>query len=639
MCACEKPTNELFNRISCAEQIDPVFYSVLQLTLSLGGAIATEERRTKSALVTTEELLNMLVANEQQRAVEELRLSSSSFPCFLYADRYFVNKEAEIVEIKLRERDRRGEVDLKRLAAVEHELLEEQKNFAVLVLQFEQAQKEKAQETAEKEQLQTHLKAKEQNQRQSNEEIKSLLSKTQEQAEQILALQASLDDERGKVEVLKLAKISDAEEKQGLLFEILKLKEEKRKLTSDKQEVEAECASIARRVGGEKEALGDLEGRLAQAIHRWEEEQLLRRKAERQVEAISRQLLQMEEERCNYSSVLQQSPAGKLAPKASLSYVLALKDKEVEELSCQLQDAFDCRASLQQDIARYKGDSSTVRAEKGALLAQQADMQKELLSLRSQIEEHEDVVAGLKKQLQNANTEIQALKSRILDFEEELDRQAQKKANEGASGYCKECEERVGPSSSRDLKQQQHRRHRSWDDSTIGGIGVRKNTKNIPIMKLVRVLSGRGDNRAEESDQQQLLEALKQLTALLKSEESLKDDLPECLVIKSVLTLMHQHKSSLVLQLECLAEGGVEPVLAAMKNFQSEAKMQEASCVLLTNLAHNCETNRKRILDAGGIDAVLQAMQTFPELYGVQKRCCWALLTLAGSGSTDHLFC
>ncbi|KAL4109227.1 hypothetical protein PRIC1_000929 [Phytophthora ramorum] len=670
MCACEKPTNELFNRISCAEQIDPVFYSVLQLTLSLGGAIATEERRTKSALVTTEELLNMLVANEQQRAVEELRLSSSSFPCFLYADRYFVNKEAEIVEIKLRERDRRGEVDLKRLAAVEHELLEEQKNFAVLVLQFEQAQKEKAQETAEKEQLQTHLKAKEQSQRQSNEEIKSLLSKTQEQAEQILALQASLDDERGKVEVLKLAKISDAEEKQGLLFEILKLKEEKRKLTSDKQEVEAECASIARRVGGEKEALGDLEGRLAQAIHRWEEEQLLRRKAERQVEAISRQLLQMEEERCNYSSVLQQSPAGKLAPKASLSYVLALKDKEVEELSCQLQDAFDCRASLQQDIARYKGDSSTVRAEKGALLAQQADMQKELLSLRSQIEEHEDVVAGLKKQLQNANTEIQALKSRILDFEEELDRQAQKKANEekarklrqcltpqcdaprflvGASGYCKECEERVGPSSSRDLKQQQHRRHRSWDDSTIGGIAVRKNTKNIPIMKLVRVLSGRGDNRAEESDQQQLLEALKQLTALLKSEESLKDDLPECLVIKSVLTLMHQHKSSLVLQLECckclsvavfkhdrnrlivVAEGGVEPVLAAMKNFQSEAKMQEASCVLLTNLAHNCETNRKRILDAGGIDAVLQAMQTFPELYGVQKRCCWALLTLAGS--------
>ncbi|KAG6613406.1 serine/threonine protein kinase [Phytophthora cinnamomi] len=59
--------------------------------------------------------------------------------------------------------------------------------------------------------------------------------------------------------------------------------------------------------------------------------------------------------------------------------------------------------------------------------------------------------------------------------------------------------------------------------------------------------------------------------------------------------------------------------------------MQEAGCVLLTNLAHNCETNRRRILDGGGIDSVLQAMQTFPENPGVQKRSCWALLTLAGS--------
>lgn len=125
-------------------------------------------------------------------------------------------------------------------------------------------------------------------------------------------------------------------------------------------------------------------------------------------------------------------------------------------------------------------------------------------------------------------------------------------------------------------------------------------------MKLVRVLTGNDDTRVEDSNQQQLLEAIKQLTALLKSDENLKDDLPECLAIKSVLALMHQLKSSLVLQLECckclsvvvfnhdrnrlivVAEGGVNPVLAAMKNFQSESKMQETGCVLLTNLAHNC---------------------------------------------------
>ncbi|KAG3197976.1 hypothetical protein PC128_g6389 [Phytophthora cactorum] len=673
MCTGENPTNELFNRISCAKQIDPVFYSVLQSTLSLGGAIALENRRKVSTPVTTEDLLAMLVANEQQRAVEEQRLSSSSFSCFLYADRYFATREAEQVEIKVRERDRRGEIDLKRLSAVEKELLDEQKNFAILVLQLEQAQKEKTQELEANQRLQAQLQTSERCKRESDEEIKRLVAKNQEQGDELIALQASLDEEYRKVETLRLARISDAEEKQGLLFEILKLKEDKRKLATEKQEIEAESAAIARKVGGEKEALEDLEGRLVQAIHRWEEEQRVRRRAERQAESSSRQLLQMEEEWCKYSSVLQQSPTSKRTPQASLSYVLALKDKEIEELSRQFQEALDGQIAFQANVARLEAEWGHINEEKDTLLSQQVDAENELLTLKSQIEESEEVVAELHEQIRAADREIEGLKSRIVDFEEELERQAKKKADEekarklrqcltpqcdaprylvGASGYCKECEERTGRmSSTRDVKQQRHRRHRSWDDASIGSVAVRKNVKNIPIMKLVRVLSGGGseDPRVEGPDEQQLLEAIKQLTSMLKSDEMLKDDLPECLVIKSVLALMHQLKSSLVLQLVCcrclsvvvfnhdrnrlivVAEGGVDPVLAAMKNFPSEPKMQETSCVLLTNLAHNCETNRKRIMDAGGIDAVLQAMQTFPEHCGVQKRSCWALLTLAGS--------
>ncbi|KAE9039815.1 hypothetical protein PR001_g5255 [Phytophthora rubi] len=615
----------------------------------------------------------MLVANEQQRAVEELLLSSSSFPSFLYADRYFATKEAEQIELKLRERDRRGEVDLKRLSAVEQELLDEQKNFAVLVLQLEKAQQIGAQETKEKERLQITLEMQKKQLCERDEVVGQMRAQIQAQEEQASRLQVSLDEEHKRIVALQTSKVADAEEKQGLLFEILKLKDEKRKLTTEKQEVEAELAAIARKVGGEKESLEDLEGRLSQAIYRWEEEQRVRRKMERQVEAISRQLLEMEEERCNYSSVLRRSPTRNLAPKESLSYVLVLKDKEIRELSRQLQVALDDQISLQSDISRYEASLSFASAEKDALLAQQADVQSEVLSLSSQIKEHVGTIATLHKQLQGANTEIEMLKSRLIDFEDELDRQAKKKAEDekarkikqcltpqcdaprylvGASGYCKECEERSGraPSVS-DAKKLRHRRHRSWDDASIGGVGVRKAVKNIPIMKLVRVLTGgeNEDTRVEGADQQKLLEALKQLTSLLKSDDSLKDDLPECLVIKSVLALMHQHRNDLVLQLECcrclsvvvfnhdrnrlivVAEGGVDPVVAAMKLFQLEPKMQEASCVLLTNLAHNCETNRKRILDGGGIDAVLQAMQTFPENPGVQKRSCWALLTLAGS--------
>ncbi|ETO78626.1 serine/threonine protein kinase [Phytophthora nicotianae P1976] len=669
MCAGDKPTSELFNRISCAKQIDPVFYSVLELS----GVIATEKRRQISVPVTTEGLLAMLVANEQQRAVEEQRLSSSSFSCFLYADRYFVTREAEQVEIKVRERERRGEIDLKRLAAVEKELLEEQKNFAILVLQLEQSQREKAQALKNNQRLQAQVQTSEQIKRESDEEIGRLVAKAEEQTEQLVALQASLDEEHRKVETLQLGKISDAEEKQGLLFEILKLKEDKRKLATEKEEIEAANAVIARKVGREKETLEDLEGRLAQAIHRWEEEQHVRRRAERQAESTSRQLLQMEEERCKYSRVLQQSPTGKRGPEASLSYVLTLKDKEIKELSRKLQEALDDQTALQADVDQLEAGQNCINVEMEKLLSQRDETQNEFLSMRSQLEEKEGVVAGLHEKLHAADREIESLKNRIADFEEELERQAKKKEDEekarklrqcltpqcdaprylvGVSGYCKECEERTGrTSSTRDVKQQRHRRHRSWDDASIGGGAVRKNIKNIPIMKLVHVLSGGGseDSRVEDPDEQQLLGALKQLTSMLKSDEGLKDDLPECLVIKSVLTLMHQQKSSLVLQLECcrclsvvvfnhdrnrlivVAEGGVDPVLAAMKNFHSEPKMQETSCVLLTNLAHNCETNRNRILDAGGVDAVLQAMQTFPEHYGVQKRCCWALLTLAGS--------
>ncbi|KAG1685625.1 hypothetical protein DVH05_007832 [Phytophthora capsici] len=670
MCTSEKPTSELFNRISLSKQIDPVFYDVLQLTLSLGGVTTLEDHRKKSD-VTTESLLNLLVANEQQRAVEEQQLSSASFPCFVHADRYFVTKEMEQVEVELKKRDRRGEIDLKRLAAVEQELMEEQKSFSILVLQLEQAQSDNALKAEESLRQQAHIDSCEQRRRESDSETTRLEALIQAQAEQLAELQTSLGKERERVDTLQLARVSDAEEKQGLLFEILKLKEEKRKVTAEKQALEADCEAISRKVGGEKETVEDLEGRLTQAIHRWEEEQRMRRRADRQAEYTSLQLLRMEEERSKYSSVLQQSPTGKRATKASLSYVLELKDKEIGELTHQLQESNNIQTILQSDIARQQTEFMKLCSERESLLAEQVNTQSELLSLRSQIEGQQGIITGLHEQLRRAEGEVETLKARINDFEEELERQAKKKADEdkarklrqcltplcdapqylvGASGYCKACEERSGQSAPSSIKQQQHRRHHSWDDASLGGAGVRKSSKNIPIMKLVQVLSGGNDDfRVEGPDQQQLLEALKQLTLLLKADESLKDDLPECLVIKSVLALMHQQRNSLVLQLDCcrclsvivfnhdrnrlivVAEGGVDPVVAAMKKFHLEAKMQETSCVLLTNLAHNCETNRQRILDGNGIEAVLSAMQTFPQHCGVQKRSCWALLTLAGS--------
>lgn len=88
--------------------------------------------------------------------------------------------------------------------------------------------------------------------------------------------------------------------------------------------------------------------------------------------------------------------------------------------------------------------------------------------------------------------------------------------------------------------------------------------------------------------------------------ESLKDDLPECHAVRVVLSIMHEYRTSAVLQIEgckflsvsvfnhdrnriiVAAEGAVQVALGAMARYAAEIKLQEASCVLLTNLAHNC---------------------------------------------------
>lgn len=88
--------------------------------------------------------------------------------------------------------------------------------------------------------------------------------------------------------------------------------------------------------------------------------------------------------------------------------------------------------------------------------------------------------------------------------------------------------------------------------------------------------------------------------------DALKDDLPECEAVKAVLGLMHEYRARARFQLEACkflsvsvfnhdrnriivaAEGAVELALAAMKRFISDLKLQEACCVALTNLAHNC---------------------------------------------------
>jgi len=101
----------------------------------------------------------------------------------------------------------------------------------------------------------------------------------------------------------------------------------------------------------------------------------------------------------------------------------------------------------------------------------------------------------------------------------------------GASGYCKECEERTRrtPASSARPKQE-HRRQRSLDSACSPRFAphasISSSVKNTQVVRIVREMEEppRGEEylsmtevEAAERDLRQRLGGLKQLTALLKS--------------------------------------------------------------------------------------------------------------------------
>ena len=112
------------------------------------------------------------------------------------------------------------------------------------------------------------------------------------------------------------------------------------------------------------------------------------------------------------------------------------------------------------------------------------------------------------------------------------------------------------------------------------------------------------------------------------------------------------HKASVCVQehacgaLKCLAvnadnkvrivlAGGIEAVIAAMKEHRTNAGLQEQACGALINLAANNNTDNKvRIAGVGGIEAVVAAMAANKASAGVQEQACGALRSLAGAQFT-----
>ena len=76
--------------------------------------------------------------------------------------------------------------------------------------------------------------------------------------------------------------------------------------------------------------------------------------------------------------------------------------------------------------------------------------------------------------------------------------------------------------------------------------------------------------------------------------------------------------------------GGIEQVVIAMGAHEHDARVQEAGCGVLGNLAVD-EDNREAIAAAGGVERVLAAMRAHTGRVRLQEQACGALMNIGWS--------
>lgn len=54
---------------------------------------------------------------------------------------------------------------------------------------------------------------------------------------------------------------------------------------------------------------------------------------------------------------------------------------------------------------------------------------------------------------------------------------------------------------------------------------------------------------------------------------------------------------------------GPSAIIRAMAAFPSDSELQGEACTAVTNLSHNCDRNRRLVVEGGGLILILNAMQ------------------------------
>lgn len=433
MCTREPPNVESFNQISCAAQLDPVFEHLIRLTIQPDVDIQDLKSHLPEAeAINARHLMCILKESEErQQQLGSLKLSSASFMSFLHVDRYFQEQETQQVQRKIEEYDSHCQVALKRLASVEQELVDEQTNFSVLVKQIEQLQQHSTQQEQSIRRFRLHVSTLAQVNQRAESRADALMQTIATQQRLIDELQLSIAVGKTHYDRLQTEKEAECLEKQKHIQEALRIADDKQKLAHQLREMERQNSVLAGKVGGERDALQDLEARLKQAIYRWEQEQVGRRVMEKQMQALNCQLVQLEEERSNYTLALRHSPTGELDPKAANDYVLQLKDTEI----ATLKDSVHSGLHKLNEMAQFTRERDALiqtletkiqeyRNEIAALREQKRDWNEELEALSGDLDRN-------RKRYETAVVDINALNAQIKSLEEDVHQQIKQREEQG----------------------------------------------------------------------------------------------------------------------------------------------------------------------------------------------------------------
>ncbi|OQS04401.1 hypothetical protein THRCLA_03359 [Thraustotheca clavata] len=548
---------------------------------------------------------------------------------------------------------------IKRLEAVENQVLEEQRNFDIVVGQLEFA-------TSEITSLQKVLASK-------CQEFNALKTTHEQDFETINCLNAQVYQLKEVIFNLEKKTAQLENDNQHLEHQYQQLKEHGHKTKLDHDAMNSQVRSLHeemkkltlqlqkanQRIDEEKDISDELNVRWQQTIKLCQQETLLKEKGEQLVTHLRNENRELRDQLHNWH------------PDTGVFALQRQKD-----IVNEINDHIKIQTNLKDEIATLKEQIYAKDKQFDVMTTQQLALEANQLELATQIQETQTAKVTIENILHECQNKYQELQSDyttqknayitleheyntiqeklVAEIKQRQDEEIARKSRRcldlscdappfliQQSGYCKDHHEKREREKAEKLRL------------------LEEATRLKPPDELVAESFKKGGISSVLSLLQTYHDSIKIIGAIVKKLQNLcelqveyKNQLGDFNGFKALVDIAAEYKSQDIFQLQLVrlfgvaafnhnvnrvrlvSEGALDIIVAAMTTFPDHLQLQQTSCTALTNLAHNCEGNRHKIFEKGALERILDAMQHFPRDKSLQECACWALISLAGS---DHM--